>query len=362
MRSHTLAITRFADHEVKYPQLKDPSIVILPDGRYAMYATLGGSKEPLSVGRFIAEQPAGPWRELSPVRFHNLTGPELCAPAVRLKYDGRRNTHLWEMYIQTSCFRKDGIIALATSEDGCNFFGHPAPVITRNSLEKGHAPLVGLYDAGISRITVAGKPADCLLYTGYSAIGDNPEDRLIGVGDLYMSLRFAEGDGAWTPGRQILSHKDVPFHNQLGYRNYEWGLEGAKLLQLAENQYLLAGVCFLEKSDEFVGHRQRVFLAAASSPFDSFVPVGEPIEPGGSGETGHPDALITGNKLTIVHQERLGNDSPWHLRHREYELEHVRSMVSDTLDQRECAGVQAEPECQHDFGAGSASFDAQPYS
>lgn len=331
MHSHTLAITRFANHHHTYPQLKDPSVVALPDGSYAMYATLCGRKGAVAVGRFVAEQPEGPWRELSPVRFHHLNGPELCAPAVRLDYDQERGKYVWEMYIQTSCFKPGGVIALAESEDGCNFYGRREPVLTRASLEPGAAPIVGLYDAGISQLTVGGETAVCLLFSGYSALGKNARGRFVGVGDLYQSLRFA--GGAWTPGRRILAHEELPFHNQRDAEHYEWGLEGAKLVQLEQDQYLLVGVCFLDRPRRFAGQRQRVFMAASASPFGPFVPVGEPLEPETLGETGHPDVLILEDRLVLIHQERLGQKRPWHLRHRDYPLTALRRRIAEALGQ-----------------------------
>ena len=110
-------VVRLPGHRDRLPEIKDPSVVRLPDGTFVMFASVGRSQgQEWIVGRFAADHARGPWRELEPVRFHGLSGPQLCAPAVTREERGGRPP--WTMYIQTACFEEGGVIALATSDDG----------------------------------------------------------------------------------------------------------------------------------------------------------------------------------------------------------------------------------------------------
>jgi hypothetical protein len=132
-----------------------------------------------------------------------------------------------------------------------------------------------------------------------------------------------KGADAWEKPKLALKQEDVPFHNKPGSENFEWGLEGAKVVQLADDAYLMIGVCFLDKDKAERGTRQRVFFAASATPEGPFLPMGTPIEPTpykeGAGENGHPETIDLGAKLGILYQERAGEgaDKPWHLRYAE---------------------------------------------
>ena len=313
-----LQVHRLPQHQEKYFEIKDPSVVTLVDGTLMMYASIGNSAhQEWIVGRFMAVHPAGPWHEVEPVSFANLSGPQVCAPAVM--YEISNGQPLWKMYIQTACFEADGVIVLATSRDGQHFEGQPQPLASRHTLSAEYQPLVtGVYDAGVSEIRGGNEEMMCMLFSGY---------RRVGCGDIYASYRpKSAAEHEWSPARRLLAQEEVPFHNHPNSQHFEWGLEGAKLVQLSEKCFLLVGVCFLPKPDGFLGTRQRVFFAVSSSMDGPFRPVGTPLNPfeneedGRRGENGHPDTLfLNEHDLWIIYQERHGDGAPWHLRAAHYD-------------------------------------------
>lgn len=324
MRSRLVEIRRLKPDDTGFYQVKDPTVVAMPDGSYTMFATLDAPYMKAGlVGRFTASDPAGPWQEQPPAVVHGIEGPEICAPSVHVEQqDGRL---LWRMYIQTSCFSEDGIIAEATSTDGINFTAKP--VMTKEDLPRGAYPIVGLYDVAVSDVTVDGKPFDCMVFSGY---------RTVGCGDIYISLR-EKGREEW--GRPVLAlrQEDVPFHNPPGCPNFEWGLEGAKVMQLADDAFLMVGVCFLDKDKSERGSRQRVFFAGAATPDGPFIPMGTPIDPApnaaGTGENGHAELVDRGDRLGILYQERAGEgrSKPWHLRYTEADKDELVSEIHALL-------------------------------
>ena len=321
--SKLLKIDRLREHDERYYELKDPSIVKLANDSYMMFASVGNSIEQhWKVGRFVATDPFGIWTEIQPTRFHNLTGPQLCAPAV--EYAVVNGQPIWTMYIQTACFEENGVIAVATSTDGLNFYGQPQIVASRNSIETPKVPIIGVYDVGTSEINYQGADYHCVLFSAY---------RRVGCGDLYLSVKKA-GETDWTKGMCILEQEEVPFHNHPEYEHFEWGLEGAKIIQLAEDSFALIGVCFTPKPDGFLGTRQRVFFATSRTPFGPYTPVGTPIEPQrnqwNTGENGHPDTLLLTDQLVVIYQERGGDAYPWHLRITAYDISQFSSWMATT--------------------------------
>jgi hypothetical protein len=308
MDSRLVEIRRRDGADDGFFQVKDPTVVPLPDGTYAMYCTLDASyMKPGLIGRFSASSPGGPWQEEEPAVLEGITGPEVCAPSVVMEMkDGRP---LFKMYIQTSCFHEDGIIAVANSTDGIHFKAEP-PAMTKEDVP---APVVGLYDVAVSDVVRGGEQYDCIVFSAY---------RSVGCGDVYIALR-EKGANHWETPQLALKQEDVPFHNKPGSANFEWGLEGVKVVQLADDAFLMIGVCFLDKSKAERGTRQRVFFAASGSPGGPFLPMSTPIDPtpysGGTGENGHADIIDLGGKIGILYQERAGEgcDKPWHLRYAE---------------------------------------------
>lgn len=324
-----LPVSRLPEHLREYSEIKDPSVVALPNEQYMMFASIGDSRtQRWIVGRFIASHPAGPWQEISPVKFIGISGPQLCAPAVM--YEQQNGQAKFTMYIQTACFEENGVIAVATSDDGETFSGVSASVITREKIDeedKKKTNVVGVYDAGICEVTINGENRVVMLFSGY---------RRVGCGDIYMSWKKKDApESEWTIGKRILAQEDVPFHNKPDYEAFEWGLEGAKIIQVSEKCFLMIGVCFLPLPNEYAGSRQRVFFAASTSIHGPFVPIGTPFQPQkyetNAGEHGHPDTLIIGNDLWIIYQERKGASAPWHLRYAVMDLTKFAHHAEESL-------------------------------
>lgn len=317
LHNEALAITRLPEHQIRYPELKDPSVVKVKEDFYVMFASIGSSvTQTWIVGRFISDRVDGLWQEVSPVTFHNLSGAQLCAPAVW--YDAKSG--MWTMYVQDCCFNENGYIALARSEDGENFYGHPQALFNRNHVASYQPSVVGLYDAGISTVTLNNEEYLCLLFSGY---------RRVGCGDIFMSYRKKSAtEDQWSEPQRILTQEEVPFHNHPNYEWFEWGLEGAQIIELSPESYLMIGVCFMPKPDGYLGTRQRVFYAHATSLLGPFVPLTVPFLPqeieGKRGENGHPDAFIENGKLWVVFQERFGDGQPWHFRQAAYDVERLK--------------------------------------
>lgn len=295
-----------------YPEIKDPSVVHTPDGYY-LFASIGSSvTQNWMVGRFKTQNLDGVWEELPPVTFYGIRGSQLCAPAVI--YDANAFDMPWKMYIQTSCFEEDGIIVKAVSNDSQNFYGTMTPVVSKISLPK-NPQVVGVYDAGVSELVINKHSYLSMLYSGY---------RKIGCGDIYLSIREkAKPYEIWTPGVRILEQEAVPFHNPPGYAYYEWGLEGAKIIQIG-NYFLLTAVCFMPKPQEDEGKRQRIFFAVSTSLFGPYIPwqtVFEDYDATRIGEYGHPDIFIENNKIFLIYQQRDGATRPWYLQYATFDLE-----------------------------------------
>ncbi len=337
LSNNVLKIQRLPKHQSQHYEIKDPSILQRKDGSYLMYASVGNSNnQSWLVGRFSAQKIDGMWEELEPVEFSEISGPQLCAPAVSYEVQADES-ELWTMYIQTACFEENGVIAIATSTDGHHFVGQPHPVITRESIGDGPAPVIGVYDVGISEVHASDQDLMCMVYSGY---------RRIGCGDIYVSYKNKHDKNAeWTKGECLLAQENLPFHNRPDFDHFEWGLEGAKIIQLADDCFVMIGVCFLPKPNEFLGSRQRVFLAAARSMKGPYTPLGLPFLPQTSttttevkiivGENGHPDTLIHEETLWVMYQERAGNGQPWHLRIASFDLPKMEKFVRNKLGEQE---------------------------
>lgn len=324
MDNSAITLHRLPRYAKIYPELKDPSIVALPNNTYFMFASIGRSDiQRWIVGRFVALHPSGPWIELPPVKFIDIEGPQLCAPAVM--YEELQGIPRWTMYIQTCCFGEDGVILEAISEDGQTFFSTGEAVATRRTIDSAYNNVVGVYDAGTSEVKIGDQDYNCLLFSGY---------RRVGCGDLYMSMKPRSSyENTWTQAVKILAQEDVPFHNHPNSENFEWGLEGAKVIQASNNCFLLIGVCFLKEGK--LGTRQRVFFAASESINGPYIPLGIPFtpqkNPHSGGEHGHPDTLVINNDLWIIYQERFGDGHPWHLRSSRFNLEDLKKKAEEEL-------------------------------
>jgi hypothetical protein len=355
VKNELLQIVRDPQLAETYPEIKDPSVVKDSQGGYLLYASIGNSAtQEWIVGRFAASSPSEEWRELPPVEFENISGPQLCAPAVM--YQENHGRKEWQMYIQTSCFEENGVIALATSADSQHFVGQTQPVVTHQEIDSAVNEVVGVYDAGTSEVQLDGKPYLCLVFSGY---------RRVGCGDIFMSLRsLSEEAAAWSPPQQLLAQEEVPFHNQPSDQAFEWGLEGAKIIQLAHNSFLMIGVCFLPLPDGNLGKRQRVFLATSDQITGPYIPLGTPFPPQPystqAGEHGHPDSIIIDQDFWLVFQERSGDKQPWHLRLAQFKVAQLQKYAEQI-----CWAAQHFPKIEfsslqtHDELANKIFSDAQ---
>lgn len=315
-----LEVRRLKEHQEIYPEIKDPSVVALPNGTYLMYASVGrSSDQQWIIGRFESSHPKGLWQEIAPAKIIGVAGPQMCAPAVRHEKD------TWIMYVQTACFEENGVIVEAHSDDGEIFKAENASVITKDHVKKGQQLVVGVYDAGISEVNINGETGDVLVFSGY---------RKVGSGDLYAAYK-KKAEHVWGPAHLVLTQEEVAFHNKPGSEHFEWGLEGGKIIQVSEKCFLLIAVCFLPLPKGSEGKRQRVFFAASTSIYGPFIPLGMPFQPQkyetGSGEHGHPDTILLGNELWIIFQERKGDGHPWHLRYGVIDFQKLGSHAEQTL-------------------------------
>lgn len=83
--------------------------------------------------------------------------------------------------------------------------------------------------------------------------------------------------GPWERIGKIVDHNDLPHHNPREHPDYEWGSEGAQLIELPDGRVLLNATYFLPSGARGIG--QRVFFAIADK-IEGPGPVLDPSEPG----------------------------------------------------------------------------------
>ncbi len=293
-----LRVVRHPKLESKYPELKDPTVFKHPSGFYMMYASIGNSyTQKWKIGRFVATDPRGTWTELSPTQIEGLCGSQLCAPAV---YFDKKLAKPWQMYTQTACFEENGIIAHLESIDGKTF--HMAGLSAdAGSCKREGYPVVGVYDAGISTVLDGNEEALCMPFSGY---------RRVGCGDIYLTTK--KGDETWSKPVKILDQSEVSFHNSPDSSDFEWGLEGIKIVQFKPDLFAMIGVAFLS-GKRILGTRQRVFMASSDKLFGPYKAIG-PLFNTEVGENGHPDMWVENETVYVIYQARLGDGKPWYFR------------------------------------------------
>jgi hypothetical protein len=270
-----------------YEQVKDPCPV--HDGRrWHLFGT--GIPEP---GRFevlhaTSHELRGPWTLTTPPRIPPLPGGCVAAPGVIAEGD---QLH---MFLQSDFNVLDGRVEHLVSDDAARSFRRVDTAL----LSVPNTDEAGIYDPHPA--VIDGEAF--LTYSAFSAIGSP---------DIHLA-RSLSGQwlGPWERLGPILRHEHVPFHNARGSLDYEWGLEGAQLLQLPDGAVLLTAVCFLPVGA--AGSRQRVFLAVGDGPTGPFEPSGPLSMPAGSsGEHGHACAVLENDDLFVFMQERSGAACPW---------------------------------------------------
>jgi hypothetical protein len=271
-----------------FSHIKDPCIVF--DGRmYHLFGTgAKGARDPWEIAHFTAIKPQGPWTEAAPSEIRGMHAPRACAPGV--VYD--KGFHL---FIHTDCFELGGTIEYAFSPDG-SVFTH-----VNTALTSAAGAEAGIYDAHPALVERNGKKEHYLTYSGMPRVGH---------GDIYLA-RASSWRGPWERLGCILRHEEVQHHNQHADADYEWGLEGAQVVQLPEG-FLLNAVCFLPEKP--FGSRQRVFFAFSrdiAGPYTSLGPMLTPPSAGwDSAENGHASVLVQQDLLHLFYQARAAH-TPW---------------------------------------------------
>ena len=277
----------------RYPDVKDPSPVFYGK-RWHLFGTGCGLPSGTEILHSTAPALSGPWHEEAPPVLRGVDHIRFpCAPGVVA--EGSR-LHL---FLQQEFNVLGGHIEhLVSNDGGVTFVGHR--VALRADAQRGEA---GIYDPDAAEIG-GGR------YLTYAAMS------VVGQPDLYLARsRDGSWEGPWTRLGCILDHARVPCHNQVGTADYEWGLEGAQLLELPGGGVLLTAVCFLPERPP--GHRQRLLLAVAEEPIGPYVVLGAAVQPSGpqhSGENGHGTAVLGRDGLIhLVYQERAGDGLPWRI-------------------------------------------------
>ena len=276
-------ITPILESTAGFRDTKDPCPVY--DGKqWHLYGTGGSSLiEEWEILHATAPQLEGPWEMQDPASLHGVEGVHVAAPGVVYGDGGL------QMFIQTEFMTEAGCLEHLVSSDGTNF----------EKISTALCPIPGTNEAGIYDVhpaEIAGKKY--LTYAGFSGEKDC---------NLYLA-ESASGkwEGPWRRSGKLLSYDEVPFHNQPGDADYEWGLEGPQLIELPDHSVLLNAVCFLRGQQ--AGRRQRVFFAHApdiNGPYEVMGPVISPVpDEWQSGENGHAAAVIEDGALQLFFQAR----------------------------------------------------------
>jgi hypothetical protein len=274
-----------------FEDIKDPCPAY--DGKYWHIFGSGGSSrsERWTILHAVAQDLDGHWVQLPPSRLLGVHGDHVAAPGVI--HDGA-----WlHMFVQTDFAALGGTVEHLVSDDGGLTFTRIDTAL--ESLRD--SPEAGIYDPQPAHI--AGHKY--LVYSGTPTIG---------APDLFLAQSVTGSwNGPWERLGPILRHEDVPHHNARDDPDYEWGLEGAQLIELPDGRVLLNAVCFLPGGTR--GTRQRVFFALAEDvegPYRTIGPVLPPsFEGWEAGENGHATVVLRGRRLVVLYQARSGAAGNW---------------------------------------------------
>lgn len=275
---------------LEHPDAKDPCPVF--DGKiWHLYGSAGCvQSEVWEILHATSLHLEGPWTQLPNIRLH-CKGDGIAAPGVIHHYG------MFHMFVQTEFLRGGGTVELFTSRDSLDWF-HVGTMLS--AIEGGEEH--GIYDPHPA--TIAGER-----YIVYSAFGPGTRKP---QPDVYLAHSpSGHWDGPWVRLGKILDHDEVSaHHNARSQDDYEWGLEGAQLVELPDGRVLLNAVSFLP-SGEF-GSRQRVFFAIGDTPTGPFRSLGTILEPTAPGENGHAAALVHEGVLSLFYQSRMqSTDGLW---------------------------------------------------
>jgi len=261
--------------------LKDPCPVF--DGKvWHIFGSSGSVRsETWSILHATAADLHGPWTEHEPIRLE-IKGSGIAAPGVIL------DAGVFHMFIQTEFMKSGGRCEHAVSNNGFNWVVLRPAILALPGTDED-----GIYDPHPAVI----RGTRYIVYSAMLPFTRTPQP------DIFLTRSESESwFGPWKRLGKILDHSALPHHNQRDHIDYEWGIEGAQLVELPDGRILLNATCFLPEGPR--GNRQRVFFAIAEhveGPYESLGPV---LDPGGAGENGHATALITGTELTLFYQSR----------------------------------------------------------
>ncbi|MDB5506386.1 MAG: hypothetical protein JWR75_1024 [Devosia sp.] len=224
----------------------------------------------------------GPWIEHAPVTL-SISGSGIAAPGM-IYEEG-----VFHMFVQTEFMKSGGRVEHAVSNNGFDWvLLQPAILSIPESAEHGvydpHPAVIG----GIK-------------YLVYSAM---PNFTSVPQPDVYL-VRSTSGTwfGPWERLGKILDHAEVPHHNSRDHPDYEWGIEGAQLVELPDGRVLMNATCFLPTGER--GSRQRVFFAIADKVDGPYRSIGPVLDQLRSGENGHSTVMIAGHQLILFYQSRV---------------------------------------------------------
>jgi hypothetical protein len=274
----------------RYLAVKDPCPVY--DGRrWHLFGTGITAPHEFELLHALATDLQGPWQLLDPVDVAGIEGGCVAAPGVIADHDGLH------MFLQTDYNALGGRIEHLVSTDDGETFRHQRTVLTSAA----HIGEAGIYDPHPA--VLWGRRF--LVYSAFSVVGQP---------DIHLAVSESDGwDGPWHRLGPILRHEQVSCHNQIGACDYEWGLEGAQLVELPDRQVLLNAVCFLPGAP--AGSRQRVFFALGDSPVGPFEVMGPVLTPAGgpvAGENGHASAVVVRDEIQLFLQQRPRGRGDWH--------------------------------------------------
>ncbi|MBA3446678.1 MAG: hypothetical protein H0T56_03545 [Pseudaminobacter sp.] len=271
-------------HPHALDDLKDPCPVF--DGEVWHIFGSGGTVTTETWGIFHATSPSlyGPWTEHEIIALGGVSGSGVAAPGVTW------DNGVFHMFIQTEFKLAGGRCEHAVSNDGFNWVVLKPAILSLPGTGED-----GIYDPHPAMIG----GVRYIVYSGMPAFTHVPQP------DVYLARSETESwFGPWKRVGKILDHNDLPHHNPRGHPDYEWGIEGAQLVEMPDGRVLLNATCFLPSGAR--GSRQRVFFAVADTvegPYQTLGPVLDLTEPG---ENGHSTVMINDGELTLFYQSRVG--------------------------------------------------------
>ncbi|RUW53373.1 hypothetical protein EOA36_10765 [Mesorhizobium sp. M8A.F.Ca.ET.021.01.1.1] len=261
--------------------VKDPCPVF--DGhRWHMFGSSGTvTNETWRILHASAPGMEGPWTEHEPIVL-SLVGSGVAAPGVIFE------AGVFHMFIQTEFMKSGGRCEHVVSDNGFDWTLLGSAIDALPGTDED-----GIYDPHPALI--GGKRY--IVYSGMPRFTKVPQP------DIYLARSQSDSwFGPWKRVGKILDHADLPHHNSREHPDYEWGIEGAQLVELPGGRILLNATCFLPEGPR--GSRQRVFFALAEQVEGPYRTVGPVLDPGEPGENGHSTVVIEGNRLALFYQSR----------------------------------------------------------